>query len=107
MTASQISLVASMAFIITGLLIFMLFVVPRQFREVIRPKDSLTGLRWRILLLALSCSTATVPPLVYRLIRLLGTDAGFLRNVSTVSSSLSFLAASVLFALIITYRRKE
>lgn len=87
--------------------IIVLYVLPKQFKEALRPKDWLTGLRWQMLALFGLAVIASVPAIVYQVILSLGMTAPVLRNVATVCGNLSFLAISIDAVLIYNYKKKE
>lgn len=88
-----------------GIIVF--YVVPKQFKEALRPKDWLTGLRWQMLVLFGLAVIASVPAIVYQIVTSMGIDAPVLRNVASICGNLSFLAISVDAVLIYNYKRKE
>lgn len=87
-----------------GIILF--YVIPKQFFEVLRPKNWLTGLRWYILLLFIFSIVSAVPSLVYQAIRTTGSDSSILRNVASILGNLSSLSTSILLVLIYNYKRK-
>lgn len=92
---------------ILALGIILFYVIPKQFMEVTRPKNWLTGLRWQILLLFIFSIMAAIPSLTYQYIRTFGGDSQVLRNVASITSNLSSLGTSILLVLIYNYRRKD
>lgn len=89
-----------------ALAVLVFYIVPRQFIEVLRPRDWLTGLRWQILLLFVLSIIASIPPLIYQLLRLNEVDSEILRNVATITGNLSTLGMTVLIVLIFNYKRR-
>ena len=88
-----------------GIVLF--YIIPKQFLEVLRPRDWLTKLRWQILLLFLFTIFASIPALSYQAARVNGEPSEAFRNIVTVSSNLSVLSTSVLLVLIYNYRKKD
>jgi len=87
--------------------IILFYIIPKQFKEVLRPRDWLTGLRWQMLLMFSFAILASVPSVVYQILRTIGVDAPVLRDISSVTGNLSFLAISLLLVMIYNYKRKE
>lgn len=102
-TVAIIGLLIRMASI--GVVLF--YVIPKQFLEVLRPRDWLTDLRWYILVLFLFSIFAAIPSLSYQLLRSNGGDSSGLRSVATITGNLSNLASSVLLVLIYNYKKKD
>lgn len=88
-----------------GIILF--YIIPKQFKEVLRPRDWLTGLRWQMLLMFTFAILASVPSVIYQLLRTNGIEAPVLRDISSITGNLSFLAISVLLVMIYNYKRKE
>lgn len=88
-----------------GIILF--YVIPKQFFEVLRPKNWLTSLRWYILLLFIFSILAAIPSLVYQAIRTGGADSSILRNIASILGNLSSLSTSMLLVLIYNYKKKE
>lgn len=87
--------------------IILFYVIPKQFLEVLRPKDWLTGLRWYILLLFTLSILAAIPALVYQAFRTFGIDAPVLRNIASVLNNLSALSTSLLLVAVYNYKKKS
>lgn len=87
-----------------GIILF--YVIPKQFFEVLRPKNWLTGLRWLILLLFIFSVISAIPSLAYQFLRTIGDDSPLLRNIASISGNLSNLGTSVLLVLIYNYKKK-
>lgn len=87
--------------------IVIVYIVPKQFGEVLRPKDWLTNLRWQILLLFVFSALAAIPALSYQGIRVYGLDSELLRTVASILGNLSNLATSILLVLIYNYKDKR
>lgn len=88
-----------------GALIF--YLIPLQFNEVLKPKDWLTRLRWRILSLLSLITLMAFPSLVYQFFRYLGTDYESLRNIASITNRLSFLGVVFVLILVFNYKRKD
>lgn len=91
----------------TAIGIILFYIVPKAFRQVLRPKDWLTGLRWQLLSMFTFSILASVPSVVYQVMRSYGAETELLRNVATVSGNLSFLGISILLVMIYNYKQKE
>lgn len=87
--------------------IILFYVIPKQFFEVLRPKNWLTGLRWYILMLFVFSIIAAIPSLVYQGYRTFGLDAPALRNIASILGNLSNLSTSVLLVLIYNYKKRS
>lgn len=87
--------------------IILFYIIPKQFKEVLRPKDWLTGLRWQMLLMISLAIVASVPSVVFQVLRTIGIDAPVLRDIASITGNLSFLAISILLVMIYNYKRKE
>lgn len=88
-------------------LTFLFFLVPRQTREVLRPLDGLTGLRYQILGILLLITLTLVPPIVYQFFISLGHEYEVLRNVSSIVGGVNLVGLTVLFVMVYIYRRKD
>lgn len=89
------------------LLLGYLYLSLLQIREVVRPRDWLTGLRVRILIILLLTIITLIPSLVYQGVRLTGDEAGLLRDIVTVTSRISTLCTLVIMVSIFKYRKKD
>lgn len=80
------------------------YVVPKQVREVMRPKNQFTKLRW--ILLSLFCVSVlfSVPSIAYQALRIFGHDSHVLRNFVTISANISTIATTWLLVLIYRYK---
>ena len=87
--------------------VVLFYVIPKQFKEVLRPKDWLTGLRWRLLALFGISAFSAIPTLTYQAIRSMGGDSDTLRGVATITGSLSVLATTWLLVEVYRYRKKD
>lgn len=92
-------------FIAISIIVF--YIVPKQFKEALRPKDWLTGLRWQMLAMFGLAVIASVPAVVYQILTTMGIVAPVLRNVASICGNLSFLAISIDAVLIYNFKRKE
>ncbi len=92
---------------IVSLSIYMFFLAPKQFNEVLRPKDGITNLRKIILTLLIVTILTSIPPTVYQFYRMTGHEYTFLRNLSTILSQASKLGTTILLVMVYTYRRKD
>jgi hypothetical protein len=82
------------------------FSVPGQIREVWRPKDYLTRLRWYILALLVLFIISSFPSLLLQFLRIGGPTGGILSSVASIATNVSILSMAILFVLISKYRQK-
>ena len=84
------------------------YIVPKQLREVFRPKDGLTALRWQILVLLSVSVFTSIPSAAYQLVRLFDPAGTYelLRSIATVTNNLSSLIIVVLLVLIFNYKKR-
>lgn len=87
--------------------VLLFYIIPKQFKEVLRPKSWLTGLRWQLLLLFSFSVLAAIPALTYQGIRTFGGESPVLRNVAGISGNLSTLATTILLILVYNYKQKD
>lgn len=92
---------------VLAIAVILFYVIPKQFMEVTRPKNWLTGLRWQILILFIFSITAAIPSVYYQYIRTIGGDSVILRNVASIAGNLSNLGTSILLVLIYNYRKRD
>jgi len=90
-----------------GLVVVGFYLFPKQLKEVLRPVDWLTELRWQILALLSVSVVSGIPSIWYQIIRLNGGEAEILRNISTVTSNVSQLLIIILLVLIFNYKKKS
>lgn len=87
--------------------VIMLYLFPRQMKEVARPKNEFTRLRWYLLTLLGACAVTMVPT-APRLFQLIQTPPeNLLSIVSTVSSSVCLAAFLVILVLVFTYKEQK
>lgn len=87
--------------------VFALFLIPRQIREVTRPKNGFTGLRWR-LLVSLLLMTAMLIVTLPRLVQVAQTPSvGLSADVATISMTVFFIAFVINEVSIYTYKEKK
>ena len=103
--------VSTVIALIIKLLVFVtiaFYIIPKQLREVLRPRDGLTGLRWQILILLSVSVFTSIPSAMYQVVRFLGTDEGteILRGIATITNNVSSLIVVVLLVLIFNYKKK-
>lgn len=85
----------------------LLYVAYRQIKESIRPRDLLTGLRFLILSVLLLSIFSATPSMAYRYIRATGRENQTLRNVATVTNTISQLGTATLLLMIFNYRIRD
>lgn len=83
------------------------YIIPKQFQEVLRPRDWLTQLRYIILLLFIFSVVAAIPALAYQFLRVFGHQNSALQNTASIFRNLSALANSVLLVLLYNYKAKD
>lgn len=88
-------------------LLYVLFFNYRQSREVARPRDGLTRLRWIILSVLLLTTVTLVPVMVYQLLISFGHDYGIMRNIISIVGGINVICSTFLLYLIFTYHIKE
>jgi hypothetical protein len=89
----------------TSVLLF--YIIPKQFKEVMRPRTWITGLRWQILLLFTFSVVAAFPALAYQGVRTFGGESPGLRNIAGISGNLSTLGTTTLLVLVYNYKQKD
>jgi hypothetical protein len=87
--------------------VFIFFLMPKQFKEVIRPYDGLTRLRWYILAILVFSIITAIPGLTYVYFRSTGHEYHVLRNIASILGRISSLATTILLILVYTYRTKR
>jgi len=90
-----------------SVLALIFYLIPKMLKEVLLPKDWLTNLRWSVLSLLILVTTMALPSLVYRLLRFIGIEAEALRNVASVTSSISYLGLVIVLVFWFKYKRKD
>lgn len=100
--ASLTAIIIKLVVIIAGVFIFTI-----QAREVLRPVDGLTVLRWQILAAVGISVLAGIPSLIYQFVRLSGDESSVLRELATVTSNVSQLAVMALLLMIFTYVKRD
>lgn len=81
-----------------------LYLVPRQIKQVMRSRSALTPVRWTILAMLIMGILGAFPTMVYQFIRFVGLELLWLRDVATISSSISRLSFFVLIIVIVRIR---
>lgn len=76
-------------------------------RELYRPKDWLTSLRWRIFIAVFLIVLTLVPGLMYQVLRLYGVDSEDVRNIVTITSRVNSLGALLVLFSVFSYRKKD
>lgn len=97
--------IIGLVFWYASILIFLFYTIPRMIIELNRPKDMLTRLRQRMLMMGILIVVMATIPLISRYFRIIGIDAEMLRNISSVTSAALFFVFSLSFADI--YRSKD
>jgi hypothetical protein len=88
------------------LITYLCLIIGVQWREVLKPKDWLTGLRWFILGSLSISAIALAFPAIYLFYLSLGNDSQTLRQVISLISGVHLISSTVLLVLIFTYRRR-
>lgn len=94
-----------MIIIALGMIVF--YLIPIQARELLKNKDWLTGLRWRLILASVSITIAASPVITNRLLRWLGVNSTLLANISVLSIGIAFLAFALALVSVYHYKKKE
>ena len=92
---------------VISIAIVLFYIIPKQFMEVLRPRDWLTRLRWQILLLFLFAVFSSIPSLSYQAARINGEPNESFRSAVSITSNLSILSTSILLVLIYNYKKKD
>lgn len=82
------------------------YVVPRQVREVRRPRDQFTSLRWLVFHLIVFFVLASSPVLIYQGSTLSTHHTAF-QQIASIANGLASLAVGVVLMLIYNYRYEE
>jgi len=85
------------------------YIIPKQLKEVLRPRDGLTALRWQILILLSVSVFTSIPSAMYQIVRFVDPYAAYelLRAIATVTNNISSLIIVILLVLIFNYKRKN
>lgn len=83
------------------------YILPLQTKELKRPKDGLTRLRWMLWIILFLTVVVAIPALSYQLLRATGTDLPWLRNVATIFGSLVRPLNAILLVLVWRYKYKD
>lgn len=105
--ADQWAIFTSSGLIMVALGIIVFYIIPLQTRLVLRRKDWLTGLRWRLLAVSVFISIAASPVITNRVLRLFGVESVLLSNISALSIGFAFLAFSVSLVSVYHYKNKD
>lgn len=93
--------------VVSCFMVYAFYLTVRQFREVIRPKSWLTGLRL-LILLTLVLTTITFIPSIFNLyFTAIGERYEVLRTASVLIGSLNLVGSTVFLVLIYTYKKKD
>lgn len=87
--------------------VFLFYLIPKQFKEVLLPYSWLTKLRWYILAILILIVITLIPGLIYQFFLAIGTDYPVLRKVSSIIGRINLLGLTALFVLIYTYRKED
>lgn len=87
--------------------VYVFYLTPRQIREVLRPNDWLTGLRWLILAILTMTALTFIPSLVYLFYLSRGEEYEILRSVSSIIGGINLFGTTILMILIFNYRKKN
>lgn len=98
---------ASFAIRAVGLIILVLYPIPKQFNEVLRPKDNLTVWRWRLLLILIFTALAEVPAITTLWLRSIGITSISLQNKSSLLGAVAFLLMVLGYVTFYNYKHKE
>lgn len=93
--------------VVSCFMVYAFYLSVRQFREAIRPRSWLTGLRY-LILGTLILTTATFIPSIFNLyFTSIGERYEVLRTASVLIGSVNLVGSTVFLILIYTYRRKD
>lgn len=79
----------------------------RMAREVVRPSDWLTPLRWRIFWTVFLVVLTLIPSFIYQILRLYGIESQEVRDIVTITSKVNSLGALLVLFSVFSYRRKD
>lgn len=88
-------------------LVFLFFLLPRQFHEVMRPLDGLTRLRWQILAILVLITITLIPSMVYQFFLSIGQQYNVLRSVASLVGAVNIVGLTLLFVMIYVYHKKD
>ena len=103
---AQISTVIALVIKLVVFAIISFYIVPKQLREVFRPYDGLTALRWQILVLLSVSVITSIPSAAYQVVLFLGEKSELLREIATITNNVSSLIIVVLLVLIFNYKKR-
>lgn len=103
----NISTLASMLLGACSVAVLVFYLLPKQFAEVLRPKDWLTALRWQILVLLGFITLMALPSLVYLTLRYMGLEYETMRSIASITNRLSFAGAVLVLVLVFNYKRRD
>lgn len=106
-TALAIDNYYSFAAFLLGLLVFLGyfgFMLPRQLKQVFRPKDGFTRARWIVLALLIMTLATSILPLVYQYLRFTGHAYVLLQNLSGISTQINKISTFILLFMLSIYR---
>lgn len=93
--------------VVSCFLVYAFYLSVKQFSEVIRPKNWLTGLRL-LILATLILTTVTFIPTIFNLyFTAIGQRYEVLRTASVLIGSVNLIGSTVFLVLIYTYNRKD
>lgn len=87
--------------------VYVAFLTPKQLKEVLRPYDGLTKLRYYILAILVIAILTGIPGLAYTYFRIYGQSYHALQNIASITTRVSGLATTTLLVLVFTYRKKD
>jgi hypothetical protein len=85
----------------------LIYIIPIQGRESLRPFDQLTKLRWIIFILLVLSAYTIVFPLMYQFLRATGSDSEAFRNIASISSRVSQFGTAILLLMVFKYKVKD
>jgi len=103
---AEVSTVIALVIKLLVFVVIAFYIIPKQLREVLRPKDGLTGLRWQILILLSVSVFTSIPSAMYQVARFVGNEPEVLRGIATITNNVSSLIIVVLLVLIFNYKNK-
>lgn len=84
------------------------YVLPKQAREIRRPKNDFTALRWLIFWAIVFYMFTSLPSILYQITRLDESHQTLtLQNLATIAGNCANLAVGIILTLIYNYRGKE
>lgn len=93
--------------VVSCFMVYAFYLTVKQFREVMRPKSWLTGLRVLILGTLIMTTITFIPSIFNLYFTAIGERYEVLRTASVIIGSINLICSTVFLVLIYTYNRKD